>query len=226
MQDSEGRQLDRSQRVQEFGGAQAAAFPAGSHAAAVLAAHKAAATEAELQAAKQAAASRGYQASTEQKNVAIKSLVELMRAINQTARSINKQFPGIADQFRMPTYSDQAILNRARAFIAEATPISAEFTKRGLPESFLEDVQAAIDAVEAAEARQSNALANQITATAALRLALKQEQDIMSELNAIVRNHFRNDLGTLAAWESASRVERAPKRKPKKASTAQPTQAE
>jgi hypothetical protein len=216
MQSSEARQLGRSQRVQQFGIAQPEVFPAGSHAATVLADHKAAATEAEQQAARQVAAMLEYQENTEQKNVAIKSLILLMRLINRTARSINKQFPGIADQFRMPTvYSDQEILNRARAFITAATPIAVEFTKRGLPESFPEDLQAAIDAVEAAEARQSKALANQVTATAALGLALKQEQEVMIELNIIVRNYFRNDPGTLAAWASASHVERAPKRKKK-----------
>lgn len=222
MQNSEVRQLDRSQRVQVFAVAQAAAFPAGSHVAEVLATHTAASAQAEMQAAKQVAAALDHQESTEQKNAAINSLVELMRAINQTARSINKQFPGIADQFRMPRYSDQAILNCARAFIQAATPIAAEFTKRGLPDSFLADLQAAIDAVEAAEARQSAALANQTAATAALRLALRQEQDAVSELNAIMRNHFRNDPATLAAWESASRVERAPK-KAKKGKTPAPS---
>lgn len=223
MQNAEARQLDRGQRVQEFATAEASAFPARSHVAGVIAAHSAAIAKANQEAANQVSANRSYRESTTQKNVAIKSLIELMRAINQTARSIDDQFPGIADQFRMPRYSDREILNYAAAFITAATPIAVEFTKRSLPESFLTDMQSAIDAVEAAKARQSLALANQTAATAALRLSLKQEQDTMRELKAIMRNQLRNEPGRLAAWESASRIERAPKRKKKTPTTPAPT---
>lgn len=224
MKDSESRQMDRSQRVHEFALAQAASFPAGSRAAELIAAHDAASVLAEKQAGKQAAAHLDWQESTEQKNAAINSLLEEMRAINRTARSINKQFPGIADQFKMPRSSDQNVLNYARAFIEAATPIAAEFTSRGLPASFLTDLPAAIDAVEAAESHQSIALANKTNATASLVAALKQEKNIVHELNAIVRNIFRKDPGTLAAWESASRIERAPKRAKKAKPSSPPPQ--
>jgi hypothetical protein len=132
--------------------------------------------------------------------------------MNQTARSINKQLPGIADQFKMPRSSDQNVLNHARGYIESATPIPTEFTNRGLPVSFLTDMQAAIGGVEAAEGRQSQALADKTKATANLVAALKRETDIVRELKAIARNTFRNDPGTLAAWESASRVEKGPKK--------------
>jgi hypothetical protein len=220
MQDSEVRQLDRGNRVQEFASAHASLFPAHSHAAEVVANHSNAVAEVKHQAVRQDAAALDRQESTAQKDAAIKSLVELMRPVNQTARSMDKQQPGFADQFRMPRYSDQAILNRAGAFIAEAAPVAVEFTKRGLPESFVADMQSAVERVVAAEARQSVALANQTEATAALRLALKKEQDAMRELNAIMRNQLRNDPALLAAWESASRIESAPK---KKTPTTKPT---
>ncbi|HEX8000832.1 MAG TPA: hypothetical protein VF528_20795 [Pyrinomonadaceae bacterium] len=176
-------------------------------------AHKAATTEVEQQAAKQAAAHLSWQEATEQKNAAINSLLAEMRAINLTARSIDKQLPGIADKFRMPRNSDQNVLNYARAFIQEATAIPTEFTNRGLPASFLTDMQARIDAVEAGESSQANALAEKAAATANIAAALKRERDIMRELNAVVRNTFRNDPGLLAAWKSASHIEKAPKRK-------------
>lgn len=110
------------------------------------------------------------------------------------------------------------MINHARGFIESATPVAAEFVSRGLAASFPTDLQAAIDGVEAAESHQSIALANKTSATANLRAALKQEDEIVRELRAIVRNVFRQDPGKLAAWESASRVEKAPK-KAKKEST-------
>lgn len=217
MNDSQRRQLDRGQRVREFALAAAAAFPAGSRAAVLIAAHGEAITQAEQFGGKQASAHLDWQEATEELRTAIKSLKELMRAISQTARAINKQFPGIADQFKMPRSSDQNVVNYANGYIEAATPIATEFTSRGMAASFLADLQAAIDKVEAAESHQSNALANKTSATANLRAALKQEEEIVRELRAIVRNTFRNDPGKLAAWESASRVEKAPKKAKKEA---------
>lgn len=42
----------------------------------------------------------------------------------------------------------------------------------------------------------------------------------MRELNGIMRNLLRNDPALLAAWESASRVESAPKKQKTPATTA------
>lgn len=223
MQDSDARQIDRGRRVSELAETLAAAFPDGSHGAASIANIKAALTEAEKQAAKQDDAALDRQESTEQKKAAIKSLLEEMRLINRTARSINNLNPGIADQFRMPRDTEQAILNRARTYINAATPIAAEFTKRGSPDSFLDDLQAAIDAVNAADDRQSAALAAQTAATAGLAAALKRLSAAVLELDAIIRNKFRHDPGTLAAWKSASHLERAPKKAKKPAPPTPPT---
>ncbi len=213
MQASEIRQLDRDQRARVFTVNIAAALPAGSRGAELAAALDAAITEAETQAAKQDAAALDKQESTEQKRAAINTLKEQMRAMNRTARSIDEQQPGIADQFKMPADSDQAVLNRARAFIIAATPIPNEFTSRGLPATFLTDMQATIDSVDAAEDRQAAALAAQTAATNALSTALKQLRNIVRELDSIIRNHFRNDPATLAAWESASHIESGPQKK-------------
>ena len=76
-------------------------------------------------------------------------------------------------------------------------------------------MQAAIDAVEAANNRQSAALIAQTAATAGVEAALKQVRACMSEFNTIVRNTYRQDAETLAAWRSASRVERGPKKSQK-----------
>jgi hypothetical protein len=219
MQASEIRQIDRDQRVRVFTVNVAAALPAGSRGAELAAALNAGITEAETQAAKQDAAALDKQESTEQKRAAINTLKELMRAMNRTARSIDEQLPGIADQFKMPGDSDQAVLNRARAFITSATPIPAEFTNRGMPATFLTDMQTAIDAADAAEDRQSAALAAQTAATKALTLILKQLRAIVRELDSIIRNLFRNDPATLAAWESASHIESGPKQKPEEEPT-------
>jgi hypothetical protein len=216
MNASQVREFDMSKRVRALADARPADFPAGSRRAELINSLKPLITQAEQYAAMQDAASLDYQEQTEQKRAAINSLLQLLRAINQTARSINTQLPGISDQFKMPRDSDQSILNRARAIFDAATPIAIEFTKRDLPATFLPDLQAAIDSVEAAETRRSNARANQTAATAGLRDTIKQLLAIVKELNAIMHNHYRQDPGSLAAWTSASHVEKAPRKASRK----------
>jgi hypothetical protein len=67
MQDSESRQIDRSQRVDVFTAANAAAFPAGSRGAELIVEHNALSIEIEQHAAKQAAATLDWQEQTEQR---------------------------------------------------------------------------------------------------------------------------------------------------------------
>jgi hypothetical protein len=213
MNDSQIRELEAGQRAREFAIAQAADFPPHTRGAALSALIEAAIRHVEEQAARQVAANLDRQESTEQKQAALESLLEQLSAINRTARSINQLFPGIADQFKMPRGGDQTVLNLARAYISAATPIASEFTSRGLPETFLTDLQATIDAVTAAENRQAAALAALTSATAGVALGLRQLREALRELDAIMRNRYRQDPATLAAWKSARRVEKAPQRK-------------
>jgi hypothetical protein len=212
MKDSEIRQLDRSRRVRQFADALVPPLTHGSRAAELIAIVGDSSAQCTEQAARQDAAALDRQESTEQKEAAIKTLLRQMKPVSQTARAMDKQSPGIADQFRMPPDADEKILNRARAYISAATLIPEQFTSRGLPANFLEEMQAAIDAVMAADARQSAALAAQVAATASLADALKREREAMRELDPIMRNLLRDDPAQLAAWESASRIERAPRR--------------
>jgi hypothetical protein len=218
MKDSQIRQLDAGQRVREFASAHNADFPAGTRGAVVIDALKTAISQTEKQAAAQDAANLDRQEATEEKQAAINTLLAQMRAINSTARSIDNLFPGMKDQFKMTRGSgDQVAVTRARAYITEAMPIQARFTDRGLPATFLTDLQAAIDAVGEADNHQSAALAAQTAATAGVAAALKALRTAVSEFDAIARNTYRNDQATLAALKSASLVEAAPKKSKKAA---------
>lgn len=216
MNDSQLAELDMGQRVRAHAATRPADFPAGSRAAIVLAMLDTAIKETEQAAAKQLSANLERQESTEQKQAAINTLVEMMQAVNQIARSIDQQFPGIADQFKMGRGGDQATLNRARAFITNATPIASDFTSRGMPATFVADMQAAVDAADSAEDRQSIARTAQSAATAAVGSALKQLRAAVRELDAIFKARYRQDPAALAAWQTASRVEKATKKATKK----------
>ncbi|MDX6693254.1 MAG: hypothetical protein QOF02_857 [Blastocatellia bacterium] len=224
MNDSQIAELDSAQRVRTLLVGRPADVPAGSRAAALRDRIETTITDIEQEAAKQLAASLDRQKATEQKQAASKTLLEQMRSMNLTARSINPQFPGIADQFKMGRpASDQAMLDRARAFISLATPTAAQFTSRGQPATFLTDMQATITAVEAAEALQSEANTRLSEATANLKAAFKTLRDDISELDAIFKAKRRTDPGALAAWHTASHVEKAPKKAVAKKPTTPPS---
>lgn len=222
MNDTTLRYLDMGRRVTDFTGTHASSFAAGSRGSQLMTAITAAVTALETHGAKQDAADLDRQQATEEKKAALAALLDLMRPINQTARGMEKLFPGIGGRFRMPRGSDQNFINRARAFIEEATPMSAEFTHRGLPTDFLTTLETATAAVESAIDRQNAAFGAQTSATAAVKTAQQQLVDAVREFAPIVRNTLRDDPAALAAWESASHVQRAPKRAKKKPAATPP----
>ena len=136
-----------------------------------------------------------------------------MRAIRDTAHSLESELPGISQSFRMPpTNGDETLINSARAFVEAATTLKPKFISRELPATFIEDLQAAIAQLEASVTSYNRQRGNHSAATASLRDALMRVLALRRELEPIVRNKFRDDPAALAMWESASRLERAPKR--------------
>lgn len=222
MKDITRNHLERGRRVADFNAAHAASFPAGSRASVLATEISAAVTTMETSGAKQDAAELDRQQATDQKDAARLVLLNLMRAVSGTARGMERLFPGITARFRMPRGSDQNLLDRARAFIEEATPMAADFTGRGLPADFLTTLEAAAVALEAAMTSQNQALAAQTNATAALGVTQRQLAAAVSEFSPIVRNIFAGNPATLAEWESVRHVRRAPK-KAKAQATPPPT---
>lgn len=214
MEDINIRYLQMGRRVSDFAQVHAANFPANSRASELIAAINAAVTTMETQGAKQDAADIAGKQATDEKDAARAALLDRMRPINRTARGMEKLFPGIGAQFAMPRGGGvQPVINRAQAFIAAGTPIGAEFVKRGLPSNFLTELEAAIAPMMNASEAQNRALTEQTDATAAINDAQQQLMDAVRELSPIVRNTFQADAGAVAAWKSASRVERPPKKK-------------
>jgi hypothetical protein len=226
MKDIAVRYLNTGRRVVDFTEQRATAFPAHSRGSELFTVIRTAVATMETEGAKQEAAERDRKEATDRKEAARAGLLGRLRQMNRTARGMKKLVPGISSQFAMPrTYGDQAVLNTARVFREAASTMTAEFTARGLPDDFLTALDASIQSMEEAIDAQDEALGQQTAATAAVAAAQRQLIDALGEFSPIVRNQFQDDPATLAAWKSASRVERAP-HKPKtktKTQTPQPT---
>lgn len=147
------------------------------------------------------------------KNTARENLREDLSDIARTARSMNYQFPNIAEKFRMPRgNNDVQLLAAARAFLTEATPHKDDFIAYGMPADFLTDLQTDIEAFEAALGTTGSATDSHVEATAEIDEAIRRGMIVVRILNGVVKNVFRNDAGKLAAWTSASHIEKPPKR--------------
>jgi hypothetical protein len=136
-----------------------------------------------------------------------------METISRTARSMSRSFPGVEEKFRLPSKRDgETWIATARGFTTDAEPLSEEFVSRGMFPDFIDDLKARILAVAQAVEAQSQAWAARVTSTANVAEATRQGLEAVRELDPIVRNVYASNEAELAAWESASHVERAPRR--------------
>jgi hypothetical protein len=217
MKDSEIRRLEMFIRVRQYGADHAAAFPATSRGGEVLAELDNVVTELEGHAATQSAGARGSRESTTLKAVARAALREDMEAIRRTARVIALTMSGVDEKFRVPRNAgDQTWLAAARSFAQDAEPLKAEFIRRGLPQDFIDDLNADIESFEEATSNSAQKAGSRVAATVAIDEAIERGMKAVRELDAIVRNTFRDDPAALAGWTSASHTERAPRSEPPK----------
>ena len=151
---------------------------------------------------------------TRSKEAARIELERALRAIARTARSMSVTMPGLEQKFRSPRdLKEQELLATARMFAADALPLKAEFIKRGLPTTFLDDLNDDIAAFEETLTQRTQGRETHVNATAMIDDLIERGMQIVRQLDPIMRNLFEDEPGKLAAWLSASHVERAPRRK-------------
>lgn len=214
MKDQEIRRHQMLVRVRDFGEAHAELFPAGSLASEKFAVVRAVVGELEEHAKAQSSSAGGAKVGVSSKASVRDNLRRQMDAISRTARAMSLSTPGVENSFRLPhSKGDQALINAARAFVQDAAPLKNEFIRRELPTDFLDQLSAGITAFEQASNSKNLSTEKRVAATAAIDNAVERGMSAVRELDAIVRNKLRNDPATLAAWESASHVERTPRRR-------------
>jgi hypothetical protein len=161
------------------------------------------------------AQSSGHSATLESSASKASARDELRRdleAISRTARALALNAPGLEDKFRAPrSVSDQALLTTARSFAADASPLKTEFTSRGLPDNFLDDLNHDIEEFERTISQKIQKNEAQVTATAAIDAVIERGLNIVREIDVIMRNTYADDPATLAAWLSASHTQRTPR---------------
>jgi hypothetical protein len=130
---------------------------------------------------------------------------------------------GLDGKFRLPrSGGDQALLNSARAFAADAPAFSAQLISLGLAADFIAHLNADITAFETVITAKGAAASAQAGATGGLEDAAHKAAVALHVLNTVVKNTCKNNPAKLAEWATASHVEKhtpVPHAKPAPATT-------
>jgi hypothetical protein len=148
------------------------------------------------------------------KAVLREQLREDLQAISRTARAIAIKREGFEDKFRVPREgNDRLLINAARAIASDAVAYVSDFIQFGLPENFLEELNETIELFEKAFTEKMTGKEVRVTATAAIDDSLNRGMEAVRQLDAIVKNRFKDDPAKLAAWVSAKNSGRDPRPK-------------
>ena len=131
-----------------------------------------------------------------------------LAAIFGVARAAAVTHPNITVHRRLPRprTNENTLLTMARVAVAEATAIKDQLAPYGLSDGMLTGLTADVDAYESEIARQRNALAAQVGASADLKGVASDIMKVIKNLDAIHRVRFNRDRELKAAWGSARNV--------------------
>ena len=174
----------------------------------------------------QQSGSGDFHGGTTSKSVLRDALLLELRGLNRSAAAIAEEdgTPDLMDSFRMPySVNDVTLCARARAMSQAAAPLAVKFEALGHDATFIADLEAHVTAFESADSDQNTGVETQAGATANFDALLSEALAKVKSLDAIIHNFYRSNAAKLAAWKTASHVER--QAKAKKTATSPPTPA-
>ena len=135
-----------------------------------------------------------------------------LKDVARVARSLDRSVhPGVAEHFVLPRSQSYAALTAAaNDMIDQATEIQAALVARGLPATFLADLNALLTAFENGENAKIVGLNTQVSGTSGLTNRALLGMKAAQKLDAIMRAHFRNDPVKLDVWVRARHVQNTP----------------
>lgn len=209
MNDHDTRRYEMLLRVREFGASHASAFPAGSIPMELLARIGAVVDELSTHAVTKTTGLGTTREGSAGRSQMRERLRRDLDAIVKTARSMARKIPNVDARFRIPRrYGDQTLIELARTFVQNATPLAAEFESRLMPANFIAKLEQDIDAFERALQVQRQGMETKIRAGAAIETTIRAGMDAVRELDSMVRNVYGSDPATLTLWARSIRVRR------------------
>ena len=141
------------------------------------------------------------------KTTARSALVDLLVKVEQTARVLAVDNPGLKPRFTLPaSLSDRRLLSIARQFASDAAAQAAEFVAHGMPATFVVDLEQRIATFEATLQQRGASREEQVAAGARIAALLAAALAAVRTLDVIVANHLASDPVTQAVWKRDRRV--------------------
>lgn len=214
MNDTQRRRHERGLRVRDFAETVKDSFPSNSKGAESIARVEQLVEQLTALDASHATNKRAAQAGTSGKKEAREELRRMLSRISKTGRAIGMDDTSLKNRFRLPDTNpnSQTLLGTARSILAEATPLKSRFVEYGHSADFLDTLGEKISRFESFATQQNTGASARKADSAAIDSALDSLDTEITRLDAIVRNKYADDPAQLAAWESARRVERAPRK--------------
>jgi hypothetical protein len=136
-------------------------------------------------------------------------LRDRLEAVTRTARSIGRKEPGVAYLFRMPReVGNHALIGAARSFLENADAMKDVFVAHEMSPDFVEELEAAIQHLEAAISDHADKKGIRSMATDAFEETMEKAMDAVYQLAGMVPNKLQKDSPALQEWELARRLAR------------------
>lgn len=150
----------------------------------------------------------------EQKSVLDAAIRRKMKRYSRTARALNIDDAGFRRLFRIPDGNNQQnLIAAAREFVVEARRFPNEFAGRGIPATLADELEADIDAMEAAIIAKASGKIETVGATAGIDEQIEKGMNAEIILDSIMHNVYFDNPVKLAQWTTARHVKKAPKKK-------------
>jgi hypothetical protein len=153
---------------------------------------------------------------TDLRGSARSALREAIERIVRTARGIAEKHPGFDAKFRMPEgKNDQDFVDAGLGMVKDAAPaeVKAKFLSYGMPADFIDDLLEDIAEFQETITDQSSSVGDRKAAKRLIDQTVDQGMSVKRQMDPIVRNFYHDRPDVLAEWETASHVERGPRRK-------------
>lgn len=201
------KRVEMLKQVKDFGAAHAAAFAEGSLGRQLFDSVAQTVADLESKGASQISGRNSAQNIAAVKSGLREELREFLTAINRTARVMAVEAPEFEAKFRLPrNINDQKLLNAARAFVLDATPLKEHFIRHEMAADFLDRLNRLIGSFEQATTQKTAAVSTHVAARLTIDENVERGLQQVRQLDVILRNKFNDDPVTLAAWTRASHV--------------------
>lgn len=209
MNGTEMKETERNIRVDEFLEERAADFAGISIAVELIAELKASVAKVQATYQKQLSEGENSRQNYDEVKEAYRDLRDTMRAVSGLDVGIAKRATGFNELFPYPQGSSRRkLIALTRTAADNAEPNLEKFTKRGMDDNFPATLREKADTLEGFLNAAASSTGKRVGATDTLGKDVDDANDIVEELDPIVKLVYKNDPANLAAWKFASHIER------------------